>query len=197
MLENIKKSLTSMVEFKDEDLIYFLSLFTYKKLKKYEFFFQEGETCNQVAFINSGFLCRYFLVDGNKHIDRFCLQGQWLSDYESFLTQEPSTMYIEVLQDTELYLISYDRIQKMYERGKDFERFGRILAEQLYKDAIYRSKTFALETPEKRYLKLLKEQAHLLELVPLKQIASYLGIEPESLSRIRKRTSRKLLEKIT
>jgi CRP-like cAMP-binding protein len=187
----------SMVEFKEEDLIYFLSLFTCKKLKKHEFFSQEGHTCNQVAFVNSGFLCLYFLVDGNKHIDRFCPQGYWLTDYTSFLNQDTSTMYVEALEDTELYLISYDRLQKMYERGKYFERFGRILAEQLYKDASYRSKTFALETPEMRYLKLLKEQSHLLKLVPLKQIASYLGIEPESLSRIRKRTSRKLSDKLT
>jgi len=184
-----------MVEFKEEDLIYFFSLFTYKKLKKYEFFFQEGETCNQVAFVNSGFLCLYFLVDGNKYIDRFCMEGYWLTDYTSFLNQEPSTMYIEALYDTELCIISYDRIQKMYDRGKDFERFGRILAEQLYKNAFDRGKTFALETPEMRYLKLLKEQAHLLKLVPLKQIASYLGIEPESLSRIRRRTSKKMSEK--
>ena len=125
------------------------------------------------------------------------MEGQWLTDYTSFLNQGTSTMYIEALHDTELCLIRYDRIQKMYERGKGFERFGRILAEQLYKDAFDRGKTFALETPEMRYLKLLKEQPHLLELVTLKQIASYLGIEPESLSRIRRRTSKKVSPKLT
>jgi CRP-like cAMP-binding protein len=197
MLENIKQSILSLVAFSEEDLMYFLSLFTQKKLKKYQFFLREGEICNQVAFVNTGLLRLYFLVDGNEHVDGFSLEGEWLTDYASFLNRQSSSMYIEALADTDLFLLSYDNIQKMYDRGKDFERFGRIIAEHLFVDAFYRGKTFALETPEMRYLKLLKEQPHLLNLVPLKQIASYLGIEPESLSRIRKRTNNKSLENIT
>ncbi len=125
-----------MVGFSEEDLMYFLSLLSYKKLKKYQFLLREGKNYNQVAFINSGLLRMYFVVDGSEHIDGFTPEGEWLTDYASFLNRLPSTMYIEALADTELCLLSYDHIQKLYERGQDFERFGRIMTERFYLDAV-------------------------------------------------------------
>jgi CRP-like cAMP-binding protein len=187
MLEKIKKNIQTLVAFSELDLMHFLSLFTDRKLKKNEFFLREGEVCNEVAFVNSGLLRLYFLADGREHVDGFSLPGEWLTDYASFLTRQKSTLYIEALADCELLVLSYDNIRKMYDRGKDFERFGRIMAEHLFVESFARGRTLALETPETRYQKLLKEQPHWFNLVPLKQIASYLGIEPESLSRIRKR----------
>jgi CRP-like cAMP-binding protein len=188
MLENIKKNIQGIVEFEEEELMFFLSLFTYKKLKKNSFFLREGEICNQVAFINKGLIRSFFLIDGREHVESFSLEGDWMTDYASFLVRQRSSFYIQTMEETELFLLSYDSIQKMYSRGKSFERFGRIMAEQLFTISANRSASLLLESPEQRYLKLLKEQPHLLTLIPLKQIASYLGIEAPSLSRIRKRT---------
>lgn len=190
MLENIKKSITSLVDFEEEDLMYFLSLFTYKKIKKNQYFLCEGEICNQVAFINSGLIRSFFLIDGREQVDSFSLESEWITDYVSFLNRQRSAFYIQAMVDTELFLLSYDNIQKIYDRGKAFERFGRLITEQLYIISVSRATSLLLEKPEQRYLTLLKEEPHLLALIPLKQIASYLGVEPESLSRIRKRTAR-------
>ena len=190
MLENIKKSITSLVDFEEEDLMYFLSLFTYKKIKKNQYFLREGEICNQVAFINSGLIRSFFLIDGREQVDSFSLESEWITDYVSFLNRQRSAFYIQAMVDTELFLLSYDNIQKIYDRGKAFERFGRLITEQLYIISVSRATSLLLEKPEQRYLTLLKEEPHLLALIPLKQIASYLGVEPESLSRIRKRTAR-------
>jgi CRP-like cAMP-binding protein len=190
MLENIKKSIQSLVDFEEEDMMFFLSLFTYKKIKRNQYFLREGEICNQVAFINSGLIRSFFLIDGREQVDSFSLESDWITDYVSFLNHQRSAFYIQAMEDTELFLLSYDNIQKMYERGKAFERFGRLITEQLYIISVSRATSLLLEKPEQRYLTLLKEQPHLLTLIPLKQIASYLGIEPESLSRIRKRTAR-------
>lgn len=190
MLENIKKSITSLVDFEEEDLMYFLSLFTYKKIKKNQYFLREGEVCNQVAFINSGLIRSFFLIDGREQVDSFSLESEWITDYVSFLNRQRSAFYIQAMVDTELFLLSYENIQKIYDRGKAFERFGRLITEQLYIISVTRATSLLLEKPEQRYLTLLKEEPHLLALIPLKQIASYLGVEPESLSRIRKRTAR-------
>jgi CRP-like cAMP-binding protein len=190
MLENIKKSITSLVDFEEEDLMYFLSLFTFKKIKKDQYFLREGEICNQVAFINSGLIRSFFLIDGREQVDSFSLESEWITDYVSFLKRQRSAFYIQAMVDTDLFLLSYENIQKIYDRGKAFERFGRLITEQLYIISVSRATSLLLEKPEQRYLTLLKEEPHLLALIPLKQIASYLGVEPESLSRIRKRTAR-------
>lgn len=91
---------------------------------------------------------------------------------------------------TELFLLSYENMQKLYSQGKAFERLGRLIAESLFYAYFKRNMSLVLDTPEERYEIFLKENSSLLELIPLKHIASYVSVEPGSLSRIRKRMNK-------
>lgn len=186
MLEAIKKNLSNL-SLSPEELTTFLSFLTTKTIKKYDHFIKEDEVCNYVAFINKGLLRFYFNKDGKEHVSDFKLAGEWISNYGSFLSREKSLFYIDAMEDTELFLLSYDDLQKLYELGKAFERIGRLMVEQVFLRTLSRHVSLLTHNPEERYVKLLEEKPHLFERVPLKQIASMLGIEPESLSRIRKR----------
>lgn len=186
MFDNIKKNLNNL-SLSTEELTTFLSFLTTKTIKKYDHFIKEGEICNHVAFVNKGLIRFYFNKDGKEHVSDFKLAGEWISNYGSFLSREKSLFYIDAMEDTELYLLSYDDLQKIYSISKAYERIGRLMVEQVFLRTLSRHVSLLIHNPEERYLKLLEEKPHLFELVPLKQIASMLGIEPESLSRIRKR----------
>ncbi|MES2652077.1 MAG: Crp/Fnr family transcriptional regulator [Bacteroidota bacterium] len=186
MFDTVKKNLSNL-SLSPEELTTFLSFLTTKTIKKYDFFLKEGEVCNHVAFVNKGLVRFYFMKDGKEHVSDFKLTGEWISNYGSFLSKEKSLFYIDAMEDTELYLLSYSDIQKMYDLGKTYERIGRLMVEQVFLRTINRHVSMLIHNPEERYVKLLEEKPYLFERVPLKQIASMLGIEPESLSRIRKR----------
>jgi CRP-like cAMP-binding protein len=190
MFENIKKNIRSIVNFNEEDLTIFLSCLEPKAIKKHDFFVREGELCNYVAFINKGSVRITYNKDGEEQVGGFFVKGDWVSEYGSFLGRQPSVYSINAIENTELFLLNYDKMQQLYDRGKPFERFGRIVAEQLFLITVERQISFLLQTPEERYRKLLEDQPHLFNLVSLKQIASFLGIKPESLSRIRKRINK-------
>lgn len=187
MFENILHTLREFVGFTDEDLSFFVSLLKARTLKKNEFFIQPGQRCTHISFVEKGAFKLYYLKDGKELINRFYLDYDWMSDYSAFLTRQVSGVYIEAQEDAQLFTISYENIQLLYERNKAFERLGRLKAEALYNMMVERYALFLSSSPEERYLKLLDERPQLLDRFPLKDIASYLGIQPESLSRIRKR----------
>ncbi|KQB99973.1 Crp/Fnr family transcriptional regulator [Pedobacter sp. Hv1] len=189
MFDSLKKSINAIQPLTDEELAILYAALSFKTLKKYELFLQEGEVCNHVVFIKKGVLRIYHQRDGKQHTTHFCLDGQWTSNYASFLQKIPSNYIIEAHQETELFLISHDSLQKLYAQIPSLERFGRLLAERLFITIVNRNESLILLTPEQRYLRLLKEQPQIFQIAPLKQIASLLCIEPESLSRIRKRLS--------
>lgn len=189
MFDSLKNSVNAIHTLTDEEFAVLYSSLGFKTLKKYDYLLREGEICGHVAFINKGVLRLYHQRDGKQHTTHYYLEGQWISNYSSFLQQIPSCYFIEVHQEVELFLITYDNLQKLYLQIPSLERFGRLLAERLFITTVNRNESLILLTPEQRYLRLLKDQPHIFQIAPLKQIASLLCIEPESLSRIRKRLS--------
>lgn len=187
MLQALRENLLRYVEFTDEELGLLLSKFTAVAVKKNDVFLCEGEVCRSVAFVSKGLVRLYFLKDGKEHNSGFFQPGSWVSEYASFLHQKPSLFFIEALQDTELFALNYETMQSLYNRAKAFERLGRLIAENLYAVYVYRNLSLVLQSPEERYQTFVRENPGLLALLPQKQIASYVGIEPESLSRIRAR----------
>ena len=181
-----------MVSFSDDELLLFISKFEFKTLHKNEFLIREGEANRYVAFLNKGLLKMYTEFEGEEMIYNFFIGGCWMADYPSFLKRSPAQMNIKAITDCEILLLSYDSIQQLYNAGKNFEKFGRVLAEDLFMEVMEHNISLLRETPESRYRQLLQEQPALFEHVPLSQIASFLGIKPESLSRIRKRLSSSL-----
>jgi len=143
--------------------------------------------CSSVAFINKGCLRYYYLAEGEEHTLQFFFENAWYTDYESFLTEKPTAQFIQALEPTELLILSKHSLTELYNTIPKFERFGRIMAEQAYLGSRKKNVAYHTLTPEDQYLKLVHERPKVIQRVALKYIASYLGIQPESLSRIRKR----------
>ncbi|HPH46369.1 MAG TPA: Crp/Fnr family transcriptional regulator, partial [Chryseolinea sp.] len=110
-----------------------------------------------------------------------------ITDYRSFLTQQPSTEYIIALEDAEVIELHYNDMQTLYEKVPSWQKYGRLIAEFLYIKVTERAQSLLFDSPEELYTRLMKERPKVIENMPQRYIASYLGIQPESLSRIRKR----------
>ena len=160
-------------------------------IKKRNFLIREGTVCNHVSFINSGLLRMYYLKNDKEKILGFCTDNCYISEYKSFLTRKPAQLFIQAIEDTEVIETNYDDLQKLYKEVPEANFLGRMISEQLFIEMSDQSISEINETIEQRYNKLIEEQPWLLQRVPQYMIASYLGITPEALSRVKNRISRK------
>jgi CRP-like cAMP-binding protein len=192
MFEQIKLYYENLLpQMKQEDWLAIQGKLTIQHLKKGEFLTRSGETCRNVSFINKGLLRMYYLADGKEICVGFASQNDYLALYDSFLTREPSSGNIDALEDCELINLSYDAMQELYQSHPVFERFGRKIAEMLFLSISSQTNRLLTLTPEERYRYLIANQSYILQRVPQYMIASYIGITPEHLSRIRKKLSAK------
>lgn len=166
---------------------------TTRSYKKKQLFIAEGKVCREIAFICKGSFRYYKVIDGVEISTFFSFEHNWVSAYTSFLNKTPSFVSIEAMEDCELLVLAWDDLQYLYNHYIAFERFGRLIAEYLVTCLDERMHSLLLKTPEERYLKTLHDNSIYFERVPQHYIASYLGIAPESLSRIRKRVMQKAI----
>ncbi|MEM0962942.1 MAG: Crp/Fnr family transcriptional regulator [Bacteroidota bacterium] len=148
---------------------------------------QEGSVCRSVAFVSSGLLRVIAGHDGDDRTTYFAVEGEFASDYGSFLTDAPSRLRIEAVEPTTLLLLSRETVHEAYDRFPWGDRLGRVIAERLFVEAHQRLVSFYLDSAEDRYLALQERQPDLLQRVPQHMIAEYVGVRPPSLSRIRAR----------
>lgn len=188
---NFIKSL--IPELDEETWHSFAEKISVRNLSKGEVMLRPGNVCNHVSYMNYGLIRSYYLVDGKEMITAFFPEDCYFSDYESFLTRKPAVMYSEAIEATEVVDITYDDLQWLYSTYPQCERVGRLVAEDLFVHLSTRNMSFLMETPEQRYLRFLDEYASMVQRIPQYMIASYLGITPEALSRIRSRMSKKSL----
>lgn len=165
------------------------SVLSRRFLKKGEFLLRAGEVCKHVTFINKGFVRIYNIVHDEELTINFAFEGNFTTDFASLLPRKPSTDYIVAMEDLEVLQLHYDDKQKLYDQAMVWQKFGRLIVEYILLFIVERNKALLFTTPEERYLKLIKERPKVMANVPLKYIASYLGVTPEALSRIRKRLS--------
>jgi len=158
-----------------------------KYVSKKTLLLQAGQVCESVSFVNKGLFRAYKLVHGKEVTHYFPVEGFFATDYSSFINRVASPDTIEALEDSEVLLLKHEAIHHGYEKYHVWERFGRLMAEFLYIKLEKTIQSFQLMTPEERYLKLMEEEPSLFERAPQQYLASFLGIAPESLSRIRKR----------
>lgn len=147
----------------------------------------EGQRCDFLAFIEKGAFRFYYLHDGMEKVTAFFFTGDFVSNYRSFLTGQPSDHYIESIQESVIYKIHKKDLSALYDQHRNLERLGRLMAEYLYLAVTKRLDSLLYSTPEERYKELLKRNSKLLQEVPQYMLASYLGVQPETLSRIRNR----------
>jgi len=162
---------------------------TRKEYRKKDLILQEGEVENYLSFVEQG-AARLFFVKQNKELTtRFVFKYQYLTSYDSFLQRSPSRCNVEALTDMVVWQIHYDDLQEVYRTSPVGNLIGRLTVENIYLAKLNKEYSYLSESAEERYLKLMKEQPDLFQLIPLKHIATYLGITPQALSRIRRRIS--------
>lgn len=166
--------------------------FVPKKLRKRQFLIQAGEPCRLLAFVNSGCL-RSYTVDarGEEHINQFAIRDWWISDLQNYVAGGPAVHSIDALQDSDILILEKSARDKLLDTAPKADRYFRLLQESGFTTMNRRIDSLLKDTAEERYLAFLKTYPSLVEQIPQHQIASYLGITPQSLSRIRKELSKK------
>ena len=156
-----------------------------RKKKKGDLLLRNGEICREFHFLAKGFARVYYLKDGKDITAWFTGEGGIVSAIDSLFTQKPSIYHIEILEDSEVYSLQFDKLEPVFEKHPVVERLGRLLVTSHYLLLDERMKLFVFCTAEERYSKLLQQFPDILEKLKLGYIASYLGITQEHLSRIR------------
>ncbi len=158
-----------------------------RQLAKKEFLLREGEVCRAATYIETGALRYFYHVQGEERTGQFFFENEWYADYDSFLDQQPSTQNIQALEPTRVWLFPHDALYRLYDEQPVFERFGRLMAEQAYRGSRARGVALLNQTPAERYAQLVRDRPQVVQRVSQRLIATYLGVKPESLSRIRAR----------
>jgi CRP-like cAMP-binding protein len=171
---------------------FFLSLLKPETLKRKTVFLRQGDICKDSAFVINGAL-KSFTIDkeGKEHILNFATQGWWMSDLYSLISKKPSVLSIEAIADSDVFILAGKDQQLLYEKVPKFERFFRILIENALVANQQRLIDNLSSTAEERYLHFIKKYPFIPSCVPQHNIASYLGITPEFLSKIRGRLAKK------
>ena len=178
--------------FTEEEFALFLSYFTVKTVTKKDYYLRAGECCHSKAYLNKG-CARNFVLDeqGHERILFFAFEDWWLGDFDSYYSGKPATNYIQLLEDSELLVISKENFQKAEKEISKLTQwysFKMLRSASASRNRIEEMKTLSAE---ERYLKLIENQPHIFQRIPLQHIASYLNIEPQSLSRMRNRLASK------
>lgn len=186
------RALETHAGFTASDFERFCSFLDVCLVKKKEMYLRPGEISNATAYVNKGCLRRYLLDDHAKEIIvNFAVEDWWIGDLESFLRQKPTTYYIQALEDSELLLLNRQNFSAVCGEIPKYKAFHDEKVQRNHYATLKRLALSKSGTPEEKYLLLMKEQPQLFQRIPLHYIASYLGIEPESLSRLRKRLTEK------
>lgn len=157
-----------------------------KTLAKGDFIIQAGQIENHIYFINSGATRNYFTREDKEYTVDFQFAGEFVTAYYSLITREPGTVNIELLESTEVVVIAYTDLKEFYNRHHNGERIGRLIAEYQYVRRLRREMDLLALSAEERYAQLMQRNPTLIQTLSVKHVSSYLGIQPESLSRIRK-----------
>lgn len=171
----------------DDQFAQLSKLFFSKAYEKKAFLTEEGDSNKYIYFVEQG-SCYSFIVDqkGEKHAIQFALEGYWISDLYSFFSGRPAIYTIEALEPLHVLVLNKDNFQKACDICPLFDRFFRILVQNAYVSLQYRLAKTNSEEAEHRYLEFSQRHPDFVQRIPQYLIASYLGIKPQSLSRIRK-----------
>ncbi len=186
MFELLRTHVRKRVDLTDEEFDVCTKFFIPKKIRRKQFLLQEGEVCKSLTFVTRGCL-RSYTVDGagEEHILQFAVEDWWISDLCSFLSGGSATMNIDAVEDSELLLLEKPARESLLAAVPKFERFFRLLLERHYLASTKRVVDSLSASAKDRYLSFLSMYPAISQRVPQSQIASYLGITPQSLSRIR------------
>lgn len=184
--EKIKKAFRSISTFPEGEWQVFSENIVLKSFQKGEFLCRQGQVENNIYFLNSGATRNYFTKDGKELTVDFQFEGNFVSAYYSFLSREPSPIWVEAISPIEACAIHHKYLYRFYDEYKSGDRMGRLIAEMQYMKRLKREIELMSMTAEERYARLMEQNPKFINTISVKHMSSYLGIHPESLSRIRK-----------
>lgn len=188
-LESVKKICPNVT---DQELAQVASKITIEELNKKDFYLQFGKVQKAIGFIAKGLVRSSFMDnDGNEITVGFYAEGEYATHYAAFLTQEPSKYSIQCLEPTTMICLSYHDMQSIYKNIPHFEKYGRLVAEDILVRQQTRIESFIFKTAEERYLDFIKNHSDLFNRISISQLCSFLGIERQSLTRIRQKLAHK------
>lgn len=172
-----------------EDGIPFMHL---QFVPKNELFVEAGKISRNFGIIVSGMMRSYFLEDGNEITNCLCSDNAFANSTGSFISQTPSEINVQAIEDTYVLTISFEDLNKLYAKHAFWSNVGRLIAEKEFCSADCRQRCYSHQQAADKYMQLMKDNPGFINRVPLQYIASLLGIRPETLSRIRKKTARRI-----
>ena len=160
-----------------------------KQYKKGTVLLREGQISSEAYFVIDGCVRQYMLVDGEERTTNFFSEEQWVISINSMSQNIPSNHYMECCTDCSLVVGNREKEEDLYKQFPKFESISRQVMQKVFSEQQEIMSSYQTDTPEQRYLKLMNSRPDLFQRIPQYQLASYIGVKPESLSRIRKRIS--------
>ncbi|HVI47058.1 MAG TPA: Crp/Fnr family transcriptional regulator [Chitinophaga sp.] len=191
-IASLVKHLQGFLPLSEEELDELAQRTHLRKIKRRQFLLQEGEICRHYTFVEQGCLKLYYIdVNGYEHNLQFAAENEWLADIGSFHTEKPSRLYMEAVEPSIVLQLEKKDLILFYTDYPKFNRIFRVMAEDSLVELQNRLLQNFSSTAAERYRSFLNKYPHLINRLPNTQIASYIGITPEFLSRIRKELSSK------
>ncbi len=191
MTRNLIHFIKQIVPFTDEEIQKAEHLFTETFLKKNDYWVKEGEFNADIVFVNKGMLRAYFVKDEAERTFDFAIENQVITATNSYMRDMPSTDSIQAVEDTSISSISKENLEVLFSQSAKWERLGRLIFQDYTIEQEIRLRSFIAETAQERYERLAKEQPELLKRTPQIYLANFLGITPQSLSRLRRNIVKK------
>lgn len=191
MIDNLIKHFEQHVDLEDAEIEFIKDNIPVKKIKKNQLLLAKGETSKEFYFILKGSVRLFYMTDFEEKTAFFYFENMFVSSYESFTKQVPSKHYLQTIEDSVIAIISFEVAHKLLELFSKFDFLARVMMEEELIVCQEIISSFITQNAEKRYLKLISDKKHLLQRIPQYHLATFLGVAPETLSRIRKRISSK------
>ncbi|WP_026752793.1 Crp/Fnr family transcriptional regulator [Sediminibacter sp. Hel_I_10] len=191
MHASIKEHLKRYVAPSEEAIHLFKTSLNDISVSKGKYLLQPGTEVKYICFVVKGCLKAYYMDEkGNKHIIQFAIENWWICDFEAFYNHAPSRLYIEAIEDSQLFSMRYDRLEQIYKEAPVFERYFRILITNAFISQRQRILSSLEKDTKARYLEFCKAYPNIENRVTNYHIANYLGVTPENLSRVRSKLKR-------
>ncbi|MEQ8808509.1 MAG: Crp/Fnr family transcriptional regulator [Imperialibacter sp.] len=187
MLEKLKEHCKRLVPLTDNELKLIDRYFEPASFNKRDYLLTNGTICNFIAFISEGAIRHFHVKNGVEKTCDLSFSNSWVTDFQSFTHGTSCIMNLQALENSTVFVVTKKNLIDLYKECSKYETFGRLMAEQVAQRATEIAMSLSSDKPEERYLKLINDHPDVLQRVQQKYVANFLGISPESLSRIRKR----------
>ena len=188
-MENLRKKIKSFTPIDQDVLDFLLQFYQKRQVKKGEHLLREGQYIRHFFYLDQGCVCYYILKNGQEQVLEFFSDNDIFTDLYNYVEEKPSNCNLRAMEDCTIYAISKEDIEKSFQASHQLERFGRLLVQDEFIKLSRRVAHVTNLSNEERYLRFVKNRPKLIQIIPQYLVASYLGVTPVGLSKIRKRIS--------